>query len=150
MEFTNQAKKALDDGKKVSGKLKQNYVGTEHVLIGLVRQTDSLASKVLTQAGVTEQGLIGLIEELISPGNGVVLAERDGYTPKLQKMIEQAEQEASLCGMDEIGTEHLLMAMLKMQDAAGSRILASMNVEPQKIFPEIISAMGREGITYRE
>lgn len=150
MEFTNQAKKALDDGKKVSRKLKQNYVGTEHVLIGLVRQTDSLASKMLTQAGVTEQGLIGLIEELISPGNGVVLAERDGYTPKLQKMIEQAEQEASLCGMDEIGTEHLLMAMLKMQDAAGSRILASMNVEPQKIFPEIISAMGREGITYRE
>ena len=65
MEFTNQAKKALDDGKKVSGKLKQNYVGTEHVLIGLVRQTDSLASKVLTQAGVTEQGLIGLILSLI-------------------------------------------------------------------------------------
>ncbi len=150
MEFTNQAKKALEDGKKVSRKLKQNYVGTEHVLIGLVRQTESLASKVLTQAGVTEQGLIGLIEELISPGNGVVLAERDGYTPKLQSMLEQAKQEARLCGMEEVGTEHLLMAMLKMQDAAGSRILASMNVEPQKIFPEIISAMGKEGITYRE
>lgn len=150
MEFTNQAKKALDDAKKVSKKLKQNYIGTEHVLIGLVRQTQGLASKVLTNAGVTEQGLVGLIEELISPGNGVLIAEREGYTPKLQQMIKQAEQETALCGMEEVGTEHLLMAMLKMQDTAGARILASMNVEPQKLFPEIIAAMGKEGVTYRE
>lgn len=150
MEFTNQAKKVLDDAKKVSKKLKQNYVGTEHVLVGLVRQTQGLAAKILSNAGVTEQGLVGLIEELISPGNGVLIAERDGYTPKLQRMINQAEQEALLCGMNEVGTEHLLMAMLKMQDTAGARILTSMNVEPQKLFPEIIAAMGKEGVTYRE
>ena len=65
-------------------------------------------------------------------------------------MLAQAEQEAIACGMDEIGTEHLLLAMVRMQDTAGARILASMSVDTQKLFAELISAMGREGITYRE
>lgn len=150
MKFTNQAQKALEDGQKLSKKLKQNYTGTEHLLVGLVRQKDSMASKLLVNSGVSEQGVIGLIEELISPGSGVAIQERDGYTPRLEQLLAQAEQEAVFCGMQEVGTEHLLLAMLKMQDAAGARILTSMGVDPQKLFPEIISAMGKEGITYRE
>ncbi len=150
MELTNQARCVLEDSKKISRKLKHNYIGTEHVLIGLVRQKDSLAAKVLAHMGVTESALIGLIEELISPGNDVVVKERDGYTPKLELLLEQAEQEAVSCGMQQIGTEHLLLAMLKMQDSAGARILTSMAVDLQKIFSEILSAMGKEGITYRE
>lgn len=149
MKLTNQAQCALDDGKKISRKLKHNYIGTEHVLIGLVRQKESMAAKVLLHMGVTEDALISLIEELISTGE-VAVKERDGYTPKLEQLLEQAEKEALSCGMKQIGTEHLLLAMLKMQDSAGSRILASMAVDPQKVFPEIISAMGKEGITYRE
>ena len=150
MKLTNQAQKALEDGKRLSKKLNQNYTGTEHLLVGLVRQKDSMASKLLTGAGVSEQGVIGLIEELISPGNGVAVLERDGNTPRLEQLLMQAEQEAISCGMQEVGTEHLLLAMLRMQDAAGARILASLGVDPQKLFPEIVSAMGKEGITYRE
>lgn len=150
MELTIQAKSALDDGKKLSKKLKHNYIGTEHVLVGLVRQEDSLASKILVGMGVTEQGLIGLIEELISPGGATAVADWDGNTPKLEQLLVQAEQEALACGMHEVGTEHLLLAMIKMQDSAGARILASLSVDSQKLFSEIISAMGREGITYRE
>ena len=116
----------------------------------MVRQEDSLAAKVLQGLGVSEKNLIDLIEELISPEGGIAVAEWDGNTPKLDQMLAQAEQEAIACGMDEIGTEHLLLAMVRMQDTAGARILASMSVDTQKLFAELISAMGREGITYRE
>ncbi|MDD6193954.1 MAG: ATP-dependent Clp protease ATP-binding subunit [Lachnospiraceae bacterium] len=150
MKLTNQAQKALEDGKRLSKRLNQNYTGTEHLLVGLVRQKDSMASKLLAGVGVSEQGVVGLIEELIAPENGVAIMERDGNTPRLEQVLMQAEQEAASCGMQEVGTEHLLLAMLRCQDAAGARILASLGVDPQKLFPEIISAMGKEGITYRE
>ena len=150
MDLTEQAQAALTDAKRLAKRLGDNYIGTEHLLVALVRQEDSLAAKVLQGLGVSEKNLIDLIEELISPEGGVAVAEWDGNTPKLDQMLAQAEQEAIACGMDEIGTEHLLLAMVRMQDTAGARILASMSVDTQKLFAELISAMGREGITYRE
>lgn len=150
MELTEQAQAALVDAKRLAKRLGDNYIGTEHLLVALVRQEDSLAAKVLQGLGVSEKNLIDLIEELISPEGGIAVAEWDGNTPKLDQMLAQAEQEAIACGMDEIGTEHLLLAMVRMQDTAGARILASMSVDTQKLFAELISAMGREGITYRE
>lgn len=150
MELTEQAQAALADAKRLAKRLGDNYIGTEHLLVALVRQEDSLAAKVLQGLGVSEKSLIDLIEELISPEGGIAVAEWDGNTPKLDQMLAQAEQEAIACGMDEIGTEHLLLAMVRMQDTAGARILASMSVDTQKLFAELISAMGREGITYRE
>ena len=150
MELTEQAQAALADAKRLAKRLGDNYIGTEHLLVALVRQEDSLAAKVLQGLGVSEKNLIDLIEELISPEGGIAVAEWDGTTPKLDQMLAQAEQEAIACGMDEIGTEHLLLAMVRMQDTAGARILASMSVDTQKLFAELISAMGREGITYRE
>lgn len=150
MELTEQAQAALADAKRLAKRLGDNYIGTEHLLVALVRQEDSLAAKVLQGLGVSEKNLIDLIEELISPEGGIAVAEWDGNTPKLDQMLAQAEQEAIVCGMDEIGTEHLLLAMVRMQDTAGARILASMSVDTQKLFAELISTMGREGITYRE
>ena len=150
MELTEQAQAALADAKRLAKRLGDNYIGTEHLLVALVRQEDSLAAKVLQGLGVSEKNLIDLIEELISPEGGIAVAEWDGNTPKLDQMLAQAEQEAIACGMDEIGTEHLLLAMVRMQDTAGARILAFMSVDTQKLFAELISTMGREGITYRE
>ena len=105
---------------------------------------------MLQRLGVTEKNLIDLIEELISPNGYVAVAEWDGNTPKLEQVLLQAEQEAISCGMDKIGTEHLLLALVRMQDTAGARILTSLSVETQKLFAELIAAMGKEGITYRE
>lgn len=150
MKLTYQAQGALDQAKKLSKRLKHNYIGTEHVLVGLLKQEEGLAAKVLTAVGVTEKTLVGLIKELISTGEETVVADWDGYTPKLDQMLTLAGQEAASCGMNEIGTEHMLLAMLKLQDSAGSRILTSLSVDPQKLFSEILAAMGREGITYRE
>lgn len=150
MKFTNQAQSVLDYAKKISRKLKHNYIGTEHVVVGLVHQENSTAGKILAVMGLTEVSVIELIQEFISPTGSVALAEHGGYTPKLEQLLILAEQETAFCGMQEIGTEHLLLAMLKMQDTAGARILTSMSMEPQKLFQEIVAAMGREGVTYRE
>lgn len=150
MELTTQAQATLAYAKRLAKRLGHNYVGTEHLLVGLTRQADSLSAKVLQRLGVTEKNLIDLIEELISPNGYVTVAEWDGNTPKLEQVMLQAEQEAISCGMDKIGTEHLLLALVRMQDTAGARILTSLSVETQKLFAELIAAMGKEGITYRE
>ncbi len=150
MEFTKQAKKAVEFGKRISKKLSHNYIGTEHLLIGLVKEKDGLASRVLLHEGITEEGLIKLISELIAPGNEVAIMERDGETPKLQQLMEHAESEANQCKSSEIGTEHILLAILKMPDTAAARLLNSMGVNPQKLFSETISAMGKEGVAYKE
>ena len=150
MELTTQAQATLAYAKRLAKRLGHNYVGTEHLLVGLTRQADSLSAKVLQRLGVTEQNLIDLIEELISPNGRIAVAEWDGNTPKLEQVLLQAEQEAISCGMDKIGTEHLLLALVRMQDTAGARILTSLSVETQKLFTELIAAMGKEGITYRE
>ena len=94
MELTEQAQAALADAKRLAKRLGDNYIGTEHLLVALVRQEDSLAAKVLQGLGVSEKNLIDLIEELISPEGGIAVAEWDGNTPKLDQMLAQAEQEA--------------------------------------------------------
>ncbi|MCR5144455.1 MAG: ATP-dependent Clp protease ATP-binding subunit [Lachnospiraceae bacterium] len=151
MKLTEQAQAALDYAKKIAKKLKHNYIGTEHLLVGLTKQETSLAAKILGNKGVDEDSVVKLIKELISTEDAAVTTkEWDGYTPKLESLLEKAEGEAELSDMYEVGTEHILLAMLKMQDSAGARILTSLSVDTQKTFNEIVSAMGREGITYRE
>ena len=150
MDYTQQAQKALDYARKISKKLAHNYIGTEHLLIGLIKDTYSLAARVLGHEGITEEGLIKLVSELIAPGNDVALMERDGYTPKMETLLDNANKEALQCNATSIGTEHLLLAILKMQDSAAARLLNSLGVNPQKLFADVIAAMGKEGIAYKE
>ncbi len=149
MEFTNQAKQAIDDSKKVARRLKHTYVGTEHLLVAILMQSESMACHLLESFGVDNSSVIALLEDL-SIDSAVTLQERDGFTPKLLEVLDEASTEASLCDMNAIGTEHILMAILRNQDCAAARILASLAVDAQKLFGEIISAMGSEGVTYRE
>ena len=148
MEYTNLAKKALSYSKRVSKKLNHNYIGTEHLLLGLLHVKESVSSRVLGQIGVTEDDVYSLIEDLILSEYGVALAEPDGNTPKLEVVLEQAEKEAVFCNAEEIGTEHLLIALIKTPDCAGSRLLNSMEVNFQKLFSTIISAMGKDAEPY--
>lgn len=150
MRYTPQAKKALDYAKRISKKLEHNYVGTEHLLVALLHDDTSLAAKILANENIKDVDIIQLIKDLIAPDTVTPVMERDGYTPKLNTVLEQAEKEASICHMDEIGTEHLLMAILRIQDSAGARLLNSMDINPQKLFNNIVAAMGKDGEVYRE
>ncbi len=150
MEYTKQAKHAVDSAARLSKNLQHHYVGTEHLLIAIIREKDSLASRVLQANEVSETALLKLVEELIFPGSDVAVAEREGYTPKLSQLLEHAEDEAAKSSSQMVGTEHLLLAMIRMQDCAGARLLNSLDVNPQKIFSELVSGMGAEGQVYKD
>ena len=127
-----------------------NYVGTEHVLAGLVKEGTGVAAEVLTANNVELNKLLTMIEELISPGESVVLEEQDGYTPRTQAMLERASEEAERFHSDEIGTEHLLLAMVKEGDCAATRLLNTMGVNAQKLFVDILAAMGEDPMQYKD
>ena len=110
--YTDKAKKALSYANRLSKSMGYNYVGTEHVLAGLVKEGTGVAAEVLTANNVELNKLLTMIEELISPGESVVLEEQDGYTPRTQALLERASDEAERFHSDEIGTEHLLLAMV--------------------------------------
>ena len=148
--LTKQAKRAIDGAAKISKNLHHNYVGTEHLLIAIIDQGNSLASKVLVSNGVSKEALVKLVDELIFPGGDVALLEPEGNTPKMNQLLEHAEDEAMKCGSKTLGTEHLLLAMIRMQDCAGARLLNSLDVNPQKLFSELVAGMGAEGNVYKE
>lgn len=150
MEYTKQAKKAIDGAAKLSKSLQHNYIGTEHLLISIIQQKDSLASKVLLANGASQEALLKLVEELIFPGGEVEVLDRPGLTPKMEQLLAHAEEEAKKCDSQVVGTEHLLLAMVRMQDCAGARLLNSLDINPQKLFSEIVAGMGAEGAVYKE
>ena len=150
MNYTPSAKKAIDQAKRISKRLKHNYIGTEHLLLGLLHVEDSLASKVFLHEGINEENVIKLIEELIAPDGSVSVMERGGFTPKAMRVLSDAEEEARLSKLEEIGTEHIALAILKTPDCAATRLLASLEVSLQKIYQEIVASMGESGAAYQE
>lgn len=150
MEYTKQLKKAIDYSKRVSKKLGHNYIGTEHLLLGLLRQKDTLTYELLTKENITEEHITQLIFEYIAEENGIKVLDRDGYTPKLEALLAFAESEAKNCKSKKVGTEHILMAILRTPECAATRLLASMDVNLQKLFTTVLTAMGQEGQNYRE
>lgn len=149
MNYTLQAKDALAYASRISRRLHHYYIGTEHVLLGILHEQDSLAHRVLFAQKVSEDNLVRLMSELITQKGDTAVAERDGYTPKLNQVLEQAEQEAHASRAEEIGTEHLLLAIIRTPDCAAARLLNALDVDLQRIFTDIIGAMGEDGAAYR-
>ncbi|MCI9082094.1 MAG: ATP-dependent Clp protease ATP-binding subunit [Lachnospiraceae bacterium] len=149
-QYTGQAKKALELAGKLSRKLSHNYVGTEHILAGMIQEKHGVASQVLADNQVEEHKLLELIEDLIAPGEGVLLLDRDGYSPRTQKVLDTAEKEADRFNSEKIGTEHLLLSILKENESAAVRLLNTMGVNLQKLYIDLLVAMGEEGSFSRE
>ena len=129
--------------------MQYNYVGTEHILAGLAKEGTGVAAEVLAANGVELSKILQMIEELISIGDTMV-AERDGFSPRAQHILEQSEEEAQRLGYEKIGTEHILLAIIKEGDCAASRLLGTLGVNLQKLFTDIIGAMGEDPAKYRE
>ena len=151
MDYTPQGKKVMETAKRFSKKMKHNYVGTEHLLYGLAKVKDGLAALVLENNGIVEDNIIKLIEELITPEFGVVVQSKNGYTPKMDQVLEVAAIDAKKCNNNHIGTEHLLMAIVKESDCAGARLITSLNVDIRKVANDVMNAMGPEAAAaYKE
>ena len=148
--YTAKAKKALALAGRISRSLHHNYIGTEHLLLGLLREGSGVAACVLMSNGVEEEKLVQLIEDLIAPSSDVLVMDRDGYSPKTQKVLERAETEAEHFHSEQIGTEHLLLAIIKETDCAASRLLNTLGVSGQKLYIDILVAMGEDSSQYRD
>lgn len=150
MEYTDKAKSALALAAKAARAMGQNYIGTEHILLGLMRQQTGIAAKVLLAGGVAENDVIDLIRELIAPPNYLELKEREGYSPKAKEVLELAEQQAVRFRYDEIGTEHLLLALLQERNNVAVRIITTLGVNVQKLYVDTLIAMGEDSTLYKE
>ena len=127
-----------------------NYVGTEHILAGLLKEGSGVAAEVLSANGVELSKLLQLMEELISTGADTLVVERDGYSPRTQHILDKSAEEAKKLGYDEIGSEHILLSIIKEGDCAASRLLNTMGINLQKLFTDVLGAMGEDAAKYRE
>ena len=148
--YTAKAKKAIDIAGKMSKSLHHNYIGTEHILVGLLREGTGVAAQVLKENGVEESKVLELIEELIAPSSPVEVAEPDGYSPRAKHVLEGAAREAARFQMEKIGTEHLLLTILKEPDCVASRLLNTLSVNIQKVYVDTLVAMGADASLYKE
>ena len=148
--YTDKAKKAISYANRLSKSMQCNYVGTEHILAGLLREGSGVAAEVLVANNIELDKLLELINELVAPGEDIVVLDRDGETPRTQAVLERAEEIAERFDCDEIGTEHLLLSMIKEGDCAACRLLNTMGANPQKLFVDILGAMGEDPARYRD
>lgn len=144
-QYSKLASKALKLAEHTAKRCSHNYVGTEHLLAGLLAVEEGTAGHLLIEAGVSQEKLLELIEKLVAPSSDVLLAEPQGYTPRAKQVLFAAEAEAERTQSREIGTEHLLLAMLKEYDCVGARLLHTLGINIQKLYIEIMKAMGIEG-----
>ena len=139
-KFTRQAKAALQIAESAARSWKHSYIGTEHIQVGLLKEQEGTAGKILEEFGVDPEKLETLITQLIAP-SGVLVAEKSvGYSPRAQKIKEQAVKEAEKQKEEQAGTEHLLLAMLRETDCVGTRLLYTMGVNIQKLYSTVLSA----------
>ncbi len=142
--YTKKAEKVLEIAKKASRSMHHSYIGTEHLLIGLLGEGSGAAAKVLSSAGVDEERILELIENLIAPSGNVIVADAGGYSPRTLRVLENAAKEAECFKNEKVGTEHLLIALIKEADCAAVRLLNTLGVNLQRLYVETLTAMGED------
>ena len=143
-QFTDKAKAALQKAAKAAKDLHQSYIGSEHILVGLVKEKSGVAARVLAENGVDEVQLISMIKELIAPEGNVALMERDGYSPRAAKVLEDSHILAEKFKSQLTGTEHILLALLREGENVGLRLLNTIGINVQKLYMDTLVAMGED------
>ncbi len=149
-QFTDKAKAALMLAERAAKSLRQSYVGSEHILLGLLRENTGVAATVLQNNKVDPAQLKEMIKDLIAPESSVLLAERDGYSPRAQSILEEAHRQAERFHSEKTGTEHILLALLKEGENVAVRLLNTMGISVQKLYVDVLVAMGEDGSLYKE
>lgn len=149
-QFTDKARTALLLARRAAKSLHQNYTGTEHILLGLIKEGTGVAAKVLLTNGAGEEAIREMIRDLIAPGAGTRILERDGYSPRAQEVLELSHRQAQKAGSLLTGTEHILLALLSDTDNVAVRILNTLSLPIQKIYTDTLLAIGQDPAAYRE
>ena len=142
--YTKQAENVLVLAKQAASSCGHSYIGTEHLLVGLVEEKEGTAGRVLEEFGIQADKTLALIDELIAPPGNTAVAQKPGFSPRTRRVLENAYAEAEAMHFEEAGTEHLLLAMLKETDCVGTRLLYTMGVNIQKLYAAVLAAMGMD------
>ena len=145
--YTKSANNALKYAKKIALELTQEYVGSEHLLLGLVKEKNGLASAVLVKNGVDEERLENLTSQLMMDNTNIALANKAEFSKRCQDILELAGKEAVKFKAKQVGTEHLLIAIIKHPDSVAFRLLTAMNIVINKLYADILAAMGLDPVT---
>ena len=149
-QFTDKAKTALQLAAKAAKDLHQSYIGSEHLLVGLVREKTGVAAKILQDNGVDEIQLISMIKDLIAPESNLAVLERDGYSPRAARILEDSHRQAQRYGNQMTGTEHILLALLREGENVGLRLLNTVGINIQKLYMDTLIAMGEDISQHKE
>ena len=150
ISYTKQAEKVIRYAAKKAKEMKHPYIGTEHLLLGLREEYTGVAGQILEQNGVEEDKILHLMDELIAPGEGVYEEVNPKESPRLRYLLESSAKEARRLHSDAVGTEHLLLSMIRDVDCVAARILITLNINLQKIFQDIMNAVGADPKEYQE
>jgi len=144
-KFTGRAEEAIKIANELAIKLGHNYVGTEHILYGLAKEGKGVASKVLENQNIIPEAILNKIEELIGIGDTKTKTSM-GLTPRAKKVIENSFKEAKKLNSDFIGTEHLLVGIMREGDSIAVRIMLDLNVNSQKLYNELINVISENEV----
>lgn len=144
-KFTRQALNALTLAKKAAQSLNHSYIGTEHILAGLLKEPEGTAGRILEEFGVEEERLTELICSLVAPPDSIMVERTPEYSPRAERLLETAAAEAAAQKEELAGTEHILLAMLKETDSVATRLLYTMGINIQKLYAAVLGAMGIDG-----
>ena len=144
MNYTTQAQEVLKLAAESAKLMQHPYIGTEHLLIGLSKIYSGVAGQVLDMNGVKEEDMLKIMNELVTPPEDMEISGKPMESPRLQFILEEAAGEAQHLKAKEVGTEHLLLAVLNDADCVASRILQTLNVNMQKLYQNIMLAVGAD------
>ena len=142
-KFTNSSQNVLSIANELATDLGHRYIGTEHILYGLAKEDTSVASKVLEKQGVTEENILEEIERLIGSESRGITATL-GFTPRTKRVIENAYREARKTGTEYIGTEHILIGIMREADSIAVRIMLDLGVNPQKLYNDLVEVLNTD------
>ena len=142
--YTEQAQRVMNYAGHIASSMDQRYIGTEHILAGMMREEEGIAYQILNGMKITEPKVWELAESLSLPGGKAMLKDAAEVTPETQRVLERAEAVAARFRSHELGTEHILFAMIQDRDCAANRILLALGVDPAKVYTDILVACGQE------
>ena len=148
--YSEKAKQSLSIAFKWAKKLRQSYVGSEHILLGLALNTESMAGGVLASNNLDTAKLTDMIRDMISFNTALAIESREEYSPRARGILEEAHKLAKRFGQEATGTEHILLALIKEGENVAVRLLATMGINPMKVYADTLAAMGQDPALARE
>lgn len=141
LPYSEESEIVIKEANRIAKKLGQNFVGSEHLIVALASVSDTTAYSILNANGLDIIKIIDALKFTLEPG-GVVTGEKDKYTKSARKILDDSQYEAKRLGSNEVGTEHLLIALIKIKDCVAMKLMASENVNVQKVYTDILMACG--------